>query len=594
MTRVRRWLLIALLQVALLAVLPWAGSSSVASPPTPLALVLQQSGDPEALSQPHCGGVVYDVGPETAPIPYARIARSTPAPALQEVGDGSITFAVDSSVDTGYHQYILDLLNEVYPYVVQVYGAPANTIQVTVHYDGTYPGWYFYSPSQNRITISGYPNMTLPYDPSNPNDPFWDSVMTHELIHAFHDDAVSLSASWSEEGMTEAAAELVAMLMYDAGTRDVRGRLAQHNLLMYDTWSQMGPETLGGTTYSFYKAVPDLFYRAAPAMFWLLTTAESSATAGSWGDYQFLKDLNTQLYQHASQYGPYISRSTFLSLLGSPAPSPVDGEEAPQWTAAQAIASTDGPAGDFLGIYPGRWTAASGRWIQTPTNPNRVYVFAFHRTVGADPWEAQETPITGVTVAVTVENASGLVMAGGSIPLTRAYNYAGLNTSGWPAGGYRMLASIVINGNTVTAQNSFLVGADIKSAQDGVGFVVVDGKGELAATSITSPDGTFTLNQDAAAVLQPASVTTIPSDVIINGATTVSLPLPYTRVRQLTVVVILGDSDGDGDVDMADIQRAASHWRSPDGYDPDFDFDGDGRNTVADVQFVAARWGPVG
>jgi hypothetical protein len=590
----RRWSLIVLLQVALLLALPWAGSYSVASPPTPQHSELRWGEDPEALIQPHCGGVVYKVGPETAPIPYARVAKSMPAPVLQEVGNGSITFAVDSSVDPDYHQYILDLLNEVYPYIVQVYGAPANTIQVTVHFDNTYPGWYFYSPLYNRITISAYPNISLPYDPANPNDPRWDSIMVHELIHAFHDDAVSLSASWMEEGMTEAAGELVAMLMYDAGARDVRGRLPQYNLLMYDTWSQMGADVLGGTTYSFYKAVPDLFYRAAPALFWLLTTGESSATAGSWADYQFLADLNAWLYSYVSQFGPYVDRSTFLSLLSDVAPEPVDGQDASQWTDVQPIANTDGPEGDFLGVYPSRWTVAGGRWIKTPTNPNRVYLFAFHRSVGSDPWDTQETPITGVTVAVTVENASGVVMAWGDVPLTSYYNYAGLNTSGWPPGGYRILASTIINSKTVTAQNSFLVGADIKAAQDGVGFVVTDVTGQLAGMTLMSPDGTFSLNQDAAAVLHPWSTTTIPTDVHVIGASTVSLPLPYTRVGELAVTVIVGDCDSDGDVDIADIQLAASHWRSPGGYDPDFDFNADGENTVADVQFVAAHWGAEG
>ncbi len=587
----RRWLFIVLLPLVLLLALPWAGSHSVASLPTPQQLELQWGEDPDALSGPHCGGVVYDVGAKTAPIPYARVAKSLPAPTVQEVGNGSITFAVDSSVDPAYRQYILDLLNEVYPYIVQVYGAPANTIQVTVHYDSSYPGWYFYSPYYNRITISAYPDIQLPYDPNNPNDSSWDGIMVHELIHAFHDDAVSLSASWVEEGMTEAAGELVAMLMYDLGARDVRGRVPQYNLLMYDTWSQMGADVLGGTTYSFYKAVPDLFYRAAPALFWLLTTGQSSATAGYWADYQFLNDLNARLYSHVSQFGPYVDRSTFLSLLRDVAPEPIDGLDADLWADAQAIAHTEGAEGDFLGIHPGRWTVAGGKWIKTPTNPNRIYLFAFHRAVGADPWDTQETSITGVTVAVTVENASGVIMAYGGVPLTSDYNYAGLDTSGWPAGGYRIRASTVINNNTVTAQNSFIIGADMADAQDGVGFVVTDETGALADLTLMSADGTFSLNQDAAAVLEPWSITTIPASVYVVGASTVSLPLPYTRVRELTMALVLGDCDHDGDVDIADIQQAADHWRSPAGYDPDFDFNADDKNTVADVQFVAAHWG---
>ena len=57
------------------------------------------------------------------------------------------------------------------------------------------------------------------------NNSGFDHHFTHEIIHAFHDRMDFLkwySYSWVEEGMTEAAAELVADALVQAGGRDFR------------------------------------------------------------------------------------------------------------------------------------------------------------------------------------------------------------------------------------------------------------------------------------------------------------------------------------------------------------------------------------
>ncbi len=546
----------------------------------------------------YSGGIVEFVGPFRRPVPASKLAAAElPGPAVQALGNGQITLSIDETVDPAYEQYILDLFDTVYPAIVALYGQPSRTIQVTVHFDDTYPNWFFYNSTDDEIIISCYPDIDLPYDPNNPNDPQWDGVVTHELIHAFH-DGVFLFASWPEEGMTEAATELVADGLLAEGVRDIRQRVAQYNVLMSDTWNAMGADTLGGTTYSFYKAIPDLFYRAAPALFWKLMTSQTATTAGDWAHYDFLEQLNLALYDYAESTSSYVDESAFLSLIETIATEPIDGQPARHWVEAQAIASDDGASGTFLGVYPSRWVLTeTDAWVKTPTNPDRIYAFAFERTVGQSGWDTQETLLAnGDQVTFVIEDAAGAEVHSGTLTLDRTWSYAGIDTSGWPAGAYKIQAEADINGEKVTAENTFLVGQSVVSQEDGVGLVLVDSSGQLSSLAVSASGGTLAFNANAAAVIVPDDLSHLPQAPAINDRST-NVPLPYTRVRTLTLMSsqaqsVVADVNGDGRVDATDVQAVANSWHSADsaGIESN-DLNGDGLVNITDVMMVACEWG---
>lgn len=541
------------------------------------------------------GGIVELTGPFRQPVPAAQLmAARRPGPAVQAIGSGQLTLTVDETVDPAYEQYILDLFNTIYPVIVDLYGQPSNTIEVKVHFDDRYPNWFFYNSSKDRILISAYPDIELPYDPANPNDTQWDGIFTHELIHAFH-DTVFLYASWTEEGMTEATAEIVADRLLDHGVRDIRQRVAQYNLLMSDTWNVMGADTLGGTAYGFNKAIPDIFYRAAPALFWKLTTSQTTAIAGDWPRYDFLKRLNHALYNYAESTSTYVDEPAFLSLIEAVATEPLDGQPARSWLEEQPITDIRGSAGKFLAVYPSRWVlTATDAWVKTPTNPDRIYAFAFERTVGQSVWETRETLLTnGDQVDFVIENAAGEQVDGGSIVLDRTWAYAGIDTSGWAPGAYKIRAEAMIGGEKLTAENVFIVGSSVISKEDGIGLVLVDSSGGLVSRSVTTTGGVVTLNANAAAVVVPDDVSHIPQAPAVNEQT-VNLPLPYTRVRPLTVAqqaAIAADVSGDGQVNVMDIQLVAGSWRATEAANIDGkDLNNDGRVDVLDVMIVARDW----
>ncbi len=516
-----------------------------------------------------CGGVVVGFTEEGEPIPQRL--KMAEVPATITPGGGTLTFSVDESVDPAYAQYILDLFHTVYPVAVQLYGPPVRSLHVVVHFDDSTPGWFWYS--SGRIIISSYPRITLPYTGTTwalpNNDPRWDAVVTHELLHAFH-DGISLSASWNEEGMTEAGAELVGEYLWDERVRDILGRTPQYNLLMYDTWSQMGADVLSGTPYAYYKAVPDLFYRSVPAVFWMLLSGETEAAAGSWADYTFLADLNRELYTYAATHSAVIPDSVFYETIASLSPHPVDGLPAATWVQSQPVVSTAGPEGEFLAIYPVQVTTGRhGRDICAPMSPTRLYTYAFART--GEGWAARETLILSQTVQLGVYDVAGQAMWEGSVILSKpAYDtcaYAGIDTTAWPAGAYKVTATLDLATGPIHAENYFYVGPDTTLAEQGLGLILVNGQGGFADAVPSSPDAITLFSQRSAAVLLPHHADRAPLNLRVfahpkgtpppgapymlyipiahvnsSAATldptpthTVTVPLPYTRVKTLVV-----------------------------------------------------------
>lgn len=517
---------------------------------------------PGSADQFLCGGVVAGFTEEGEPIPQRL--KMAEALAAITTGGGTLTFSVDESVDPAYAQYILDLLHTVYPVAVQLYGPPVRSRHVVVHFDDSTPGWFWYS--SGRIVISSYPRITLPYTGTTwtqpNNDPRWDAVVTHEMLHAFH-DGISLSASWNEEGMTEAGAELVGEYLWDQRVRDILGRTPQCNLLMYDTWSQLGTDVLGGTPYAYYKAVPDLFYRAVPAVFWVLLSGEAEAAAGSWADYTFLADLNQALYEYAATHSALIPDIVFYDQIASLSPHPVDGLPAATWVQSQPVVSTAGPEGAFLAVYPVQ--VVTGRHehdTYAPMNPTMLCTFAFTRT--GKGWSTRETPILDQIVQLAVYSTTGLIMWERNVELARLA-CVGMNTTAWPPGAYKVTATLDLESGPIRAENYFYVGPDITLAGQGLGLILINGQGGFADAVPSSPDAVTLFSQSGAAVLAPHETSRAPLNVRVfahpNGTPppsapytlyipisqvnspaiglapthTVTVPLPYTRVKALVI-----------------------------------------------------------
>ena len=434
---------------------------------------------------------------------------------------GDISWTIDSSVTTEYRSYILQLLTTAESAITLLYGPPSNTITVTVVYDAANAGsgWYYYDYSTRSIILTGYP---WPAGGTQTQNPAWDAVVVHEAIHAYH-DAIWIERAWAEEGMTETAAQLVGCYLYDQGIRDVRSsRGPQDSLLAYDTYCATGPDVMAGLPDPSCKLICPFWYRGVSAMFWVLMTAQSNATSRTWTQYDFLSRLNLALYNYASGSSGYISESSFYSILANVASNRVDGATAGEWLAQQPATFISGVAGKYLGVVP------YGNAVILPVNPTRIAVIVFNRT-GSDGF-LLETPVTSGSVSVAIYNAAGQSVYTGTITLAgSAITSKSVTTAGWAQGAYRVTADITVSGTPLHAENRFIIGPALTTAQSGVGIMASDPAGGVVNTSFTSGSGTFALNTAGAGELICASLSQLPLTAQVQGINPISVPLPYTR-----------------------------------------------------------------
>ncbi len=548
----------------------------------------------EPASPPACGGVIIGFDAHRQPIlPTAEFYRNRPV-----VPPGKITgysFTIDSTtVDMAYASYLLDLLNLVAGQIQDYYGPPPNpNLSITVKYDDTNPGWFFYDASTNSILISSYPGAPYHHDDDGDgrtdedpldgidndgdgrtdedlaNDPVYDGVMLHELTHSYHDD-FGLFASWAEEGMNECAAELVAEYLYRNKIRDVRGRTPQVNLQYFDMWNTMGPDVMGGTAYSFNKSLPDLIYRGAPALFFTLAATQSPTYGGYPAGYTYLAALNAALRERKT--GVIVSEAAFYEAVDAAVaqPQPVDGVlPVSRWVRSRAVANTVSRPGAFLGIYTAFGLAGAGTYF-TVANPSFFNVFAFRRLVSpVNPWSTREVVLTGSTpVYVSIYNANGNLVwtaSNGGNPyviLNRSdgYNWYQIgHTENWPPGWYRIEARCQWPGyGYLTAENYFLVlGPDynasrpLDDAAEGLGLIAL-GAGQTYPSRTIGAGAATVLPwlSGWACLARPQDLQAFPGRVQLDlegEAREVTVPLPYTRVLPLRHrAVYLPDVRGSG------------------------------------------------
>jgi hypothetical protein len=343
-------------------------------------------------------------------------------------------------------KYVETLLDTIYPEIVKIYGEPLapnsnGIVTVTVYYvPGAGASMYLTHKSSIEIRVlaalvgsaigvpvpatlcaaladipdhalflSEVPDLGL-----KPNDRGFDHLFTHEIIHAFHDRMDYMkwfTYSWVEEGMTEAAAELVADALVQAGGRDFRDASRHNdprfpinnssrpwdNLKHYDVWSypfngawqgDPGFSILGGLRLFFggfslgggggvglHKVIdPDVRYGAAADLWLLLAKALSPDPANLGTD--FLKRLNAQLAADRVTELPgngngegFLAVKKIGELIEKVAPGAmIEGLSVHDWLFAQGLLK-GAPAGEnFLFI-----NVRDPENLQLDRNPITVY-----------------------------------------------------------------------------------------------------------------------------------------------------------------------------------------------------------------------------
>ena len=431
-------------------------------------------------------------------------------PVLGAIGEGDITIVYDSSFPVDNRGYAQELFDLVYPEIKSIYGDPSNIITVTLSYDPSSYPWNYYYGATDTITMSQLP-------PSIGTSPSWDAIFTHELIHAFH-DAIYLTpgeGSWAEEGMTEAATQIVAMNLL--GIRDIVLRDPVVNLKYYDVWSYMGKDVLGGGPDFTYKLVPDLHYRIASAMFFILTTELSSNPSNP---YDFLSQLNNQIYSQASS-NPIFSDDRFkLMIRQAAAGRLVEGLLSDVWIGNQPVTSGFVESGFQIGVYPYR-----------PENPTQIRALTFLRLS-----DAREIPISE-EVSVQIKDSEGnTVRTGEFVTGSDGTGYLELDPTPLPQGGYQIIATTNFNGIEYEARNyAYSQGESIliEQADNSLYGVTLDKYGRPISSSISVSGGTVDMPPSKGAFRVEAESQAIPFELTVTAGTLDSIfgkPNPYTRV----------------------------------------------------------------
>lgn len=312
----------------------------------------------------------------------------------------------DTTLGQAQRNYIRHLFEQVYPEIVAVYGEPLlshpDGLTVTIYYrKGDSSMYLSHKTGIDGSLINGligaflFPLTVLDINPcsdpldvpdhaiflsdlpkiddllaQDPRDIHFDHLFTHELIHVFHDRMDFLgwyTHSWVEEGMTEAATELVAERLLRGGgpyARDlIEGGInhnAFDNLKHYDMWNYpyngawggdspsrnalpalqwfyAGFSTTGatpGSDISFvnHSVIPiELRYAAAASLWFLL--AKACSTDGTHPD--FFVRLNQRLLMDDVTN---INDEKMIALIEKTAPdAQVEGVPVRQWLNKQAF-----------------------------------------------------------------------------------------------------------------------------------------------------------------------------------------------------------------------------------------------------------------
>ncbi|MGE5430829.1 MAG: T9SS type A sorting domain-containing protein [Syntrophomonadaceae bacterium] len=493
----------------------------------------------------------------------------------------STTIVFGSSVPKEFSAYITALVREILPAIKLVYGPPIQPSEITVNYDISNPGWFFYDPKNHQILISALPGsvpyaagMHNPYqydddndgridedpfdgmdndldgkiDEDYDNDPRWDGVFTHEVIHSFH-DGILLVPSWCEEGMTEAAEELVQKVLVKSLKRDILNRSPEKNICFYDTWNSLGGNIVGGVDYPLFKSMPQIYYNQTSALFWMLCMSyENEPAPGDWQALNFFRHVNYYLRSKTGVIYDYQLLQTIESLYVNK----VDGKNVVDWIRNQAITNYSGSMGRNL-VVLAQNTVVGSDTLWSMTNPVMGYVYAFERKIisyGRYNYLGEEIITSPSPVYIKIKNADGITVwdnSGSGVYLRSRddLNVFSINPSSPLApGAYSIEASVLMGQDTLKAQNVFLVirlssrQDIIKSASHGMGILAMNRDGNLFPAELTSGNSSFLLHEKAGYLLQTELKPRTHLDLDFTYGKnnfTFTLPNPFTRIIPVTV-----------------------------------------------------------
>jgi hypothetical protein len=372
--------------------------------------------------------------------------------------------------------YVIDLFNTVYPEIVRFYGEPSANQTVKIHHlvgkdssmylshkvdvfgdidllgpilGGLVDGILATLEFICGLALGEIPDHILflslvPPDPDSAKaDAHFDKHFTHEIIHSWHDAQKLIgwyTVSWVEEGMTEAAAELVAEELHKRGGRDLRedgvGNAPWQNLKRYDMWSS-NSSSLGGMSLfaglggsEGGRVIPSstIRYGAAAALWLILTSALSSESYSN----NFLRMFNHELYrQDVRDAESEGFRDALKTIAGD---ARIDGLPVLEWLRKQPITET-------FATQPALFVD-----VNDPENPISITIYGFSRDQSSLHKVLDEEKPLEAPIEVKISDAHGTVICstktqlGSDGHINLGLNTAALPCSTWPlpAGGYKV------------------------------------------------------------------------------------------------------------------------------------------------------------
>ena len=451
------------------------------------------------------------------------------------LGGGMLTLAFSDSFPFENRSYAQGVFDLVYPELVAMYGAPAQTSKVLLEY---YPGIDGAGGCIPPTVQIGF----LPHSTDYTHT--WDAIFIHELAHAFH-CGVSIPYPWAEEGMTTLVQYLVMQRLVESGKMSSFASNEYYQLasalLQYDTKQYLDPDAF--YYWWVYTQARPAHYSGA-AFFSILSTYTNG----------FLLKLNEALYVEANSRADYsdswvFDRERFVSVLKNVLGDiSVDGLPLEEWIDRQSIT--------YVGeSVTGR---SNTRIVAFPLDPEDLKTI-FVAVVDAKtygyvknlPVELQVIDVLGNVVFETRQNSGENGVSFVDVPSL-------------PEGGYKVQVSTDYEGQSLNGvtygirQSVYHLTWTTKRGCDCIFGMVMDSYGNPIQVPITT-NGTLRTNTNGAFVIDTSS----PQVAIgIKSETrVVTKPGPYSRV-----VWLLAQATGDFSISVSPARAKVTSYGSVSSY----------------------------
>jgi hypothetical protein len=260
--------------------------------------------------------------------------------------------------------YVVELLDEILPAMVEVVGAPASyetlTVEFTTRTIADYWCW------AHMIRMPSLHRRGLPLGSSG-----WDNTFIHELVHAFQRDLSCGDPypSWVEEGIAEAGCYFVSELATErSAVRDFRYVRFDEEMAIGDLLNSAGSQVFGGCRDLIDRADAEMAYESAAVTILIPALAEIGAGRSSPHP---LARLTETLREELQSDGPH----RLYRAIDRAWTTPVDGVSPPsRWVRSRAVTCPSARAGEFLALVP--------LVIYSGVNARSVYALHLQRVMG--------------------------------------------------------------------------------------------------------------------------------------------------------------------------------------------------------------------